>query len=127
MIVSREDAAPWVEVSEPNKRTLKVLLSPGMQEGLHELASGLTILPPGGKSDFHGHGEGEMFYVLSGRCRIIVGEEEAEIEQGAAVWSPPHLPHQLLNDTPRQCRILWVLVPPGRERAILDASREHGR
>jgi quercetin dioxygenase-like cupin family protein len=127
MIVSREEAAPRMEVAEPNRRTLKVLLSPEMQEGLHELASGLTILPPGGKSDFHAHEEGEMFYVLSGVCRIIVGEEEADIEQGTAAWGPPHVPHQLLNHTHQQCRILWVLVPPGRERAILEASREHGR
>ena len=123
MIVSREQCACSMEVPEPNRRTLKVLLSPQLHEGLHELATGLTILPAGGKSDLHEHSEGEMFYVLSGRCTMLVGEEREEIEPGTAAWGPPHIPHQLLNHTQSQCRVLWVLVPPGRERAIIEGSR----
>ena len=79
MIVSREECAPSMDIPEPNRRTLKVLLSPQLHEGLHALSSGLTILPPGGKSDLHEHSEGEMFYVLSGQCRIV-GRERAIIE-----------------------------------------------
>jgi len=124
MIRAREDGAPSMNVPEPNKRTLKVLLSPLLHEGLQTLASGLTILPPGGKSDLHEHAEGEMFYVLSGRCTVVVGEEEEEIEEGTAVWGPPRTIHRLLNNTQRQCRILWVLVPPGRERAIIEGQRK---
>ena len=123
MIVSREECAPSMDIPEPNRRTLKVLLSPQLHEGLHALSSGLTILPPGGKSDLHEHSEGEMFYVLSGQCRIVVGEEEEEVEQGSAAWGPPHICHQLVNNGHRQCRVLWVLVPPGRERAIIEGSR----
>ena len=123
MILCREAGAPSMEVAEPNRRTLKVLLSPELHKGLHELASGLTILPPGGKSDLHEHGEGEMFYVLDGRCTVVVGEEEAEVERGTAVWGVPHVPHRLLNNTQGQCRVLWVLVPPGRERTIIEGQR----
>jgi quercetin dioxygenase-like cupin family protein len=123
MIVSQEENAPSVDVPHPNRRTLKVLLSPLLQEGLHALASGLTILPPGGKSDLHEHSEGEMFYVLDGGCTIVVGIDKAEMETGTAAWGPPHVLHQLMNDTEKQCRVLWVLVPPGRERAIIESSR----
>ena len=97
MIIAREKGAPGIDVPEPNRRTLKVLLSPLLQNGLHSIASGLTILPPGGQSDLHAHGEGELFYVLSGRCRIIVGEEEEELEQGTSVWAPPGLSHHAQN------------------------------
>ena len=124
MIIATENGAPAIEISEPYKRILKVLLSPLLHDGLHSIASGITILPPGGQSDLHEHGEGEMFYVLSGRCRIIVGDEEEELEQGTVVWGPPALPHQLVNSGDEQCRILWVLSPPGRERAIIEKSRD---
>jgi quercetin dioxygenase-like cupin family protein len=122
MIVAKEGGAPSMDMPEPNRRTLKVLLSPELHEGLHELASGLTILPPGGRSDLHEHAEGEMFYILNGRCRIVVGGEEAEIHQGTAVWGPPGVAHRVVNLGEEQCRILWVLVPPGRERAIIGGS-----
>jgi mannose-6-phosphate isomerase-like protein (cupin superfamily) len=124
MIIATEDGAPAVEIAEPNRRTLKVLLSPLLHDGLRSIASGITVLPPGGQSDLHEHVEGEMFYVLSGRCRIVVGDEEEEMEQGTAVWGPPGLSHQLVNSEDEQCRILWVLSPPGRERAIIENSRK---
>ncbi len=124
MIIAREKCAPCTDVPEPNRRTLKVLLSPQLHEGLQSIASGLTILPPGGQSDLHAHEEGEMFYILSGRCRIIVGDEVEELEQGTSVWAPPCLSHQLVNSADEQCRILWVLAPPGRERAIIEKSKE---
>jgi quercetin dioxygenase-like cupin family protein len=124
MIIAREKGAPSIDVPEPNRRTLKVLLSPLLYEGLGSIASGLTILPSGGQSDLHAHGEGELFYVLSGRCRIIVGDDEEELEQGTSVWAPPGLSHQLINIEDEQCRILWVLSPPGRERAIIEKSKE---
>jgi mannose-6-phosphate isomerase-like protein (cupin superfamily) len=79
-------------------------------------------MPSGGQSDLHAHGEGELFYVLSGRCRIIVGSEEEDLEPGAAVWGPANIPHQILNRGNEPCRILWVLSPPGRERAIIEGS-----
>ena len=47
MIIAREKGAPSIDVPEPNRRTLKVLLSPLLHEGLGSIASGLTILPPG--------------------------------------------------------------------------------
>jgi mannose-6-phosphate isomerase-like protein (cupin superfamily) len=64
-----------------------------------------------------------MFYVLEGRCRIIVGDEEEELHPGTAAWGPPFVLHQLTNSGDGQCKILWVLSPPGREAAIIEGSR----
>jgi quercetin dioxygenase-like cupin family protein len=124
MIISHEDSAPALEVAEPYRRTLKVLLSPALHPELKPIAAGLTILPPGGKSDDDQHVEGEMFYVISGTGRIRVKEEEQPLTPGTAVWVPPWTSHQLFNPGDNVVKILWVLSPPGRETAIIEKSHD---
>jgi mannose-6-phosphate isomerase-like protein (cupin superfamily) len=122
MIIAHGDNAPGMETAEPFKRTLKVLLSPLLHPGLESLAAGFTILPPGGKSEVHGHTEGELFFVCSGNGLIRVGDEEETLSPDTAVWGPPQLPHQLINNGSDPLKILWILCPPGREAAILRSS-----
>ena len=124
MIIAHGDNAPAMEVAEPFKRTLKVLLSPLLHPGLESLAAGFSILPPGGKSEVHGHAEGELFFVCSGSGFIRVGDEEEKLSPDTAVWGPPDVPHQLINDGSETLKILWVLCPPGREAAILRSSNQ---
>ena len=112
-----------MEVPEPFKRKLKVLLSPALHEGLDSIAAGLTILPEGGRSDEHEHEEGEMFYVVHGSGRIKCGEEEEDLHEGTAVWSKPWTGHQLINTGKSTLKILWVLSPPGREKLILKKAQ----
>ncbi len=123
MITAHERTAPSVDVPEPHRRTLKVLLSPLLHGDLDRLAAGLTIIPPGGSSDSHAHEEGEMFYVLTGKSSITIGKEKRELTSGTAVWGPPGISHQLINDSDSSCKILWVLCPPGRESWIIDNAR----
>jgi quercetin dioxygenase-like cupin family protein len=123
MVIAHERTAPSIDVPEPHRRTLKVLLSPILQRELDRLAAGLTIIPPGGSSDSHAHEEGEMFYVLAGKSSITIGEEKRELIPGTAVWGPPGIPHQLFNESNETCKILWVLSPPGREKHIIDSAR----
>lgn len=124
IVVHEDDAVVW-ESPEPCRRTLKVLLSPALQPELKALALGLSILPPGGKSDAHAHVEGEMFFVISGAGRIKTGDEEAPLTPGVAVWSPAGEPHQLINDGEETLKVLWVLCPPGREAAIVVKGGVH--
>jgi mannose-6-phosphate isomerase-like protein (cupin superfamily) len=122
MIIAHGDDAPGMETAEPFRRTLKVLLSPLLHPGLETLAAGITILPPGGKSDVHRHAEGEMFFVCSGTGLIRVGDEEGKVSPDTAVWGPADVPHQLINNGSEILKILWILCPPGREAAILRNS-----
>jgi mannose-6-phosphate isomerase-like protein (cupin superfamily) len=124
MIIAHGDNAPGMEAAEPFKRTLKVLLSPLLHPGLESLAAGITILPPGGKSEVHGHTEGEFFFVCSGIGLIRVGDEEEALSPDTAVWGPPQVPHQLINNGSETLKILWILCPPGREAAILHSANQ---
>jgi uncharacterized cupin superfamily protein len=119
MIIARENDVPAVYMEEPFRRSLKVLLSPAITPELKSIAAGLTLLPPGGSSDFTNHIEGEMFYVISGKGHIIVGDEEEDLVPGTAVWVPAGIDHQLVNSCNDYLKILWVLSPPGREVKLL--------
>jgi len=119
MIIAYEDKAPTMDVPEPFNRTLKVLLSPALNEKIKNIAAGLTILPPSGQSDNHRHVEGEMFYVVSGTGLIQVGGKKAKLAPGVAIWVPSGVNHQLINNSNDILKILWVISPSGREEAIL--------
>jgi len=119
MIIANENEVPLIQMEEPFKRSLKVLLSPVLTPKLKSIAAGLTLLPPGGSSDFANHIEGEMFFVISGRGHIVVGDEEKDLVPGTAVWVPPGIDHQLVNSSNDYLKILWVLSPPGREAELL--------
>jgi len=119
MIIADETTAPTMQVPAPFARTLKVLLSPVLHPELKSIAAGLTILPPGGKSDRHAHVEGEMFFIISGRGYLKSGEREVELTAMMTIWANPGEFHQLVNTGSETLKILWVLSPPGREADIL--------
>lgn len=78
----------------------------------------VTEIPPGRKSSYlhhHQHKE-EFFFVLSGRCRIKIGETSYELETGDAVSRPPGtgLAHQFENHTGEPCRVLMLGVMAGK-------------
>ena len=122
MIMVHENDASEVTTAGEFRRTLKVLLSPLLDSGIDSIAVGLTILPPGGRSDFIGHPEGEMFYVLSGQGVMRVGENTRPITEGTAIWVGPHEVHQTINTGGGVLKLLWVLSPPGRESLILEQA-----
>jgi mannose-6-phosphate isomerase-like protein (cupin superfamily) len=126
MILVHEDDIPAVVTEGEFKRTLKVLLSPALDKAVDSIAVGLTIIPPGSKSDFISHAEREMFYVLSGEGAMRVGEETKPIFAGTAVWVGPHLRHQMINKGSATLKVLWVLSPPGRESLLLAQAGANG-
>lgn len=121
MKIGSENTAPTFPVLGEEARLLKVLLSPKLQ-GDMPIASGLTVMEPGQKTDCIGHEEGEMFYVISGTGKMVMGEEEADLEPTVCIWAPPHTRHQMLNTGSKDLKVLWVLCPPGREEAIIENS-----
>ncbi len=123
MIIVNEKNVPGVTTEGEFKRTLKVLLSPALDEAMGPIAAGLTILPPECRSDFISHSEGEMFYVLSGGGAIRTGSGTRPIGAGTAIWVCPGTQHQLINMGSGALKVLWVLSPPGRESLILEQAR----
>ncbi len=51
-------------------------------------------------SDFHVHDDMEQIqYVLSGKGRILLDDTESDIQEGDAIYMPPNVKHQFINNT----------------------------
>ncbi len=81
--------------------------------GADKLWMGMTVLEGGSSTGPHHHGENETgVYLVAGRMRVKWGERlesEAELEVGDLLFIPPHLPHEVLNESIDEPAV-WVVV-----------------
>jgi mannose-6-phosphate isomerase-like protein (cupin superfamily) len=72
----------------------------------------LYCLGPGQAQGIHSHAESDkVYYVLSGRATIEVGEEVAEAEPDMAVLAPAGLPHGVANRSAEPVTLLVFMAP----------------
>lgn len=57
------------------------------------LSMGRYLLPAGGKDLQQPHNEDEVYYVLSGKALIRVGEEDRPVQAGSIIFVAAHIPH----------------------------------
>jgi mannose-6-phosphate isomerase-like protein (cupin superfamily) len=70
------------------------------------------VLPPGKSSLLHYHPEAEeSYYILSGRARLLIGEEEVVMVEGTAVLIPATQPHKISNIGSNDLVFLAICVP----------------
>lgn len=58
-----------------------------------DLSVGLYVLPAGGTDPQSPHTEDEVYYVISGRAKIIVADENREVKAGSIVYVPKNVAH----------------------------------
>jgi mannose-6-phosphate isomerase-like protein (cupin superfamily) len=81
------------------------------------LQMGLTVVYANGKTTGHSHPDREeVYYVLEGRGRMVVGDSEYDIKVGDALYVPFGVFHTTFNTGILPLHQLWVT---GR-----DATRE---
>ena len=84
--------------------------------GLTKLLVHQEVLLPGRRaSGFHVHSEKEeLFYVLSGRPSVLMGEQVVDLEPGDVVGSKPsdRAAHMLFNRSPEAAVILTIGTNP---------------
>jgi mannose-6-phosphate isomerase-like protein (cupin superfamily) len=59
-----------------------------------DLSMGLYILPAGGTDPQSPHTEDEVYYVVSGRAKILVAEENRDVQPGSIVYVEKNLAHR---------------------------------
>jgi len=120
MIVVRAEEVKSYVPKPPYTRTLKVLLSPKLQQGVKGLSMGLAIYLPGQSSEPHSHqAEQEVFYVLSGVGEIRIGDETTRLEPYMSVVCPSQCEHQLINTGTEVLKVLWIFTPAGPEERYI--------
>jgi len=73
------------------------------------LKMGFTIVYAGGKTTGHSHkAHEEVYYILQGKGKMVVGDSEYEIKTGDALYVPFGLFHTTYNTGILPLQLLWV-------------------
>jgi len=59
-----------------------------------DLSMGLYVLPAGGTDPQSPHTEDEIYYVLGGRAKIRVADEERDVQLGSIVYVAKNVAHR---------------------------------
>lgn len=71
--------------------------------------------------------EDELSYVLAGRVGVRVGDEVAEVEQGAYIYKPCNIPHTFWNPGKEPAKLLEIICPAGFENYFAEIAQLFGR
>jgi len=95
--------------SESGERYLEFMSVPTMSLGVYSLSAG-------GVDTQQPHTEDEIYYIVSGRSMMTVGDEERPVEPGSVVFVAAHVEHRFHTITD-DMTILVVFAPARRSQA----------
>jgi mannose-6-phosphate isomerase-like protein (cupin superfamily) len=89
----------------------------------HDLSAGLYVLPVGGVDHQTPHTEDEVYYVISGRARITVGDEEHAVAAGSIVFVAADAVHRFHGI--EEELVALVVFGPAEYTHRVDHDRGH--
>ena len=95
VVRASEIEASRVEEEGAEKAWIKWLIS--KDDGAPNFSMRLFELEPGGRTPLHDHPWEHEVFILDGKCKLILGEDEKVIGPGYAVYVPPNLKHSFMN------------------------------
>lgn len=66
----------------------------------------------------------EAMFVLDGRLRVRLGEDDHLADAGAFVWMPREVPHAFVNAGDGPARFIGIVSPPGSMEGFFAAVAE---
>ena len=74
------------------------------------LSMGLYVLPAGATDPQSPHMEDEVYYVISGKARIKIGNEDRNVEAGSIMYVPKNMEHRF-HSIDEELRVLVFFAP----------------
>ena len=109
-VTVRESEVEGVRREPP--RVSKVLISEHTV-GATQISMGTNVSEPGSRIPIHRHTENEeAMFVVSGKGKLICGDEEFALEPGTAIFSPIGVDHEIINIGDEPFKIVWAYAPP---------------
>lgn len=75
-----------------------------------DLSMGLYVLPAGGTDPQSPHTEEEVYYVVSGRAKILVADESHDVQAGSIVYVPKNVAHRF-HSIEEELQVLVFFAP----------------
>ena len=91
------------EHKQANKLYLEFLKVP-------DLSVGLYVLPVGGTDPQSPHTEAEVYYVVSGKAKIMVADEDRDVQAGSVVYVEKNVAHHF-HSIEEELTILVFFAP----------------
>jgi mannose-6-phosphate isomerase-like protein (cupin superfamily) len=73
----------------------------------------VTLGADGGQVPWHCQEQEEVYFLVTGRAEMCLGEERCELRAGQAVYIPSGVYHQLTNLGKEPATMLYVYAPGG--------------
>jgi mannose-6-phosphate isomerase-like protein (cupin superfamily) len=74
------------------------------------LSMGLYVLSAGGMDPQSPHSEDEVYYVVNGKARITVADEDVLVQAGSIVYVPKHVEHRF-HSVEEELKVLVFFAP----------------
>jgi mannose-6-phosphate isomerase-like protein (cupin superfamily) len=78
------------------------------------MSAGVYVLPKGGTDRQKPHREDEMYYVVRGRARMKIGNEDAEVKTGSVIFVEAEAEHRFY-DIQEELEVLVFFAPAEKE------------
>jgi quercetin dioxygenase-like cupin family protein len=79
-----------------------------------QLFVGLNCFEPGQSQKVHVHAGSDKFYlIITGKARMVVGNETRDVGEGTVVWAPADVPHGVIKALERTVMLVAIAPPPG--------------
>jgi len=75
-----------------------------------DLSMGLYLLPAGGTDPQSPHTEDEVYYVVSGRAKIQVGDEDRDVQAGSIVYVAKNVEHRF-HSIEEELKVIVFFAP----------------
>ena len=75
-----------------------------------DLSMGLYVLPAGGEDPQSPHTEDEVYYVVSGRAKILVADESRNVQAGSIIHVAKNIAHRF-HSIEEELKILVFFAP----------------
>jgi transcriptional regulator with XRE-family HTH domain/mannose-6-phosphate isomerase-like protein (cupin superfamily) len=86
------------------------MLTPDLQRHIEFILISYPV--DGGSGDFYAHEGEECGFVVEGRFKGFVGDEEFTLEAGDSIYYSSSIPHRWENAGDVEARAVWAVTPP---------------
>jgi mannose-6-phosphate isomerase-like protein (cupin superfamily) len=108
-VLSKDKISPTVS---PHGEIIHELIGRTVGESTQRQSVAHVTIPPGKSSLLHYHPEAEeSYYILEGKARMLLANEEAIVVPGQAILIPPQKPHKIINVGETDLAFLAFCVP----------------
>ena len=88
-----------------------------------ELRVNLAHFPPGTSANPHTHEWDHCMYIIKGKGKMVVAEEEGMIKKGMVIFIPPGAVHSVENIGKGELIVLGISGPPKTEAGFAQLKR----